>query len=81
MSGWPMARSDFADDFIELYNPETVPVRIDGLHLTDNPYSEPTKFTLPPLSFIGSGECIVLWSKPGGNANNLNFHSPIRKRS
>ena len=64
----------FADDFVELYNPETVPARIDGLHLTDNPYSEPAHFTLPALSFIGSGEHLALWDKPGGNANNLNFH-------
>ena len=70
---WFARRGSFADDFIELYNPEDIPVRIDGICLTDNPYSEPTKFTLPPLSFVGSRECIVLWSKSGGNANNLNF--------
>ena len=64
----------FSDDFVELYNPETVPVRFDGVSLTDNYYSEPTKFTLPTLSFINAQESLALWSKQGGNANNLNFH-------
>jgi hypothetical protein len=64
----------FADDFIELYNPETIPVKMDGLHLTDNLYSEPTKYTMPSLSFVGSKDYIALWDKAGVNANNLNFH-------
>lgn len=64
----------FTEDFVELYNPEEIPVRIDGVCLTDNPFSEPTKFRLPALSFIGSRECIVLWSQSGGNANDLNFN-------
>ncbi|NLH16823.1 MAG: lamin tail domain-containing protein, partial [Phycisphaerae bacterium] len=64
----------FTEDFVELFNPEEIPVRIDGVCLTDNPLSEPTKFRLPALSFIGSRECIVLWSRSGGNANDLNFN-------
>ncbi len=64
----------FADDFLELYNPEEIPVRIDGICLTDNPFSQPTKYRLPALSFIGSRECIVFWSRSGGNANDLNFN-------
>ncbi len=66
-------RVRFADDFIELYNPEECPVRIDGVRLTDHLYSEPMKNPLPALSFMGAKECIPLWSKPGGNANHLNF--------
>jgi hypothetical protein len=63
----------FSDDFIELYNPDNLPVKLDGLHLTDNVYSEPTKYTMPPLSFVGANDYIALWSKAGVNANNLNF--------
>ncbi len=42
----------FEDDFIELYNPETSPVDLTGLFLTDNPVTQPDKYPLGPLSFI-----------------------------
>lgn len=40
------------DDFIELYNPQTSPVDLSGLYLTDNPITQPDKYPLGPLSFI-----------------------------
>jgi hypothetical protein len=46
----------FNDDYIELYNPDALPVPLAGLRLTDNPVTEPGKHTIAPLSFVaGSG--------------------------
>ncbi|HUT12474.1 MAG TPA: lamin tail domain-containing protein [Thermoguttaceae bacterium] len=42
------------EDFIELYNPDTVAVNLAGLYLTDNPANQKTKQQIPPLSFIGA---------------------------
>ena len=39
-------------DFIELYNPQSVPVSLAGLYLTDQPFAIPQQFQIPPLSFI-----------------------------
>jgi len=42
----------FEDDFIELFNPQSSPVDLTGLYLTDNPITQPDKYQLRPLSFI-----------------------------
>ncbi|MBN2270758.1 MAG: lamin tail domain-containing protein, partial [Sedimentisphaerales bacterium] len=42
----------FADDFIELYNPQPLPVELSGLYLTDNPITQKGKHRIVPLSFI-----------------------------
>ncbi len=44
----------FVDDFIELYNPDTVPVALGGLFLTDDHLTEPGKHAIAPLSFIAA---------------------------
>ncbi|MFP6904368.1 MAG: lamin tail domain-containing protein, partial [Verrucomicrobiota bacterium] len=44
------------DDFIELYNPDSLPVYLGGLTLTDEPQADPGRHVIAPLSFIaGSG--------------------------
>jgi len=40
-------------DFVELYNPDPLPVSLGGLIFTDNPIGEPYKSVLAPLTFIG----------------------------
>jgi len=45
----------FVDDFIELYNPDTLPVALDGVYLTDNPISQRAKAPLGPLGFVAAG--------------------------
>ena len=45
----------FANDFIELYNPSTLPVDIGGLYLTDNPSEYANKHLIQPLTFISNG--------------------------
>ncbi|MFT4546989.1 MAG: VCBS repeat-containing protein [Pseudoalteromonas tetraodonis] len=67
----------FTRDFIELYNPSSLPVAIGGLAITDEPASDPTRFQLPALSFIPAGgfalfEAIGNDASPG-NASELPF--------
>ncbi len=50
----------FTDDFIELYNPGDSPVDIGGLHLTDNPMTQPDKYRITPLTFIASQGFVAL---------------------
>jgi spore coat protein CotH len=42
------------DDFIEIYNPDSAPVELSGLYLTDNPAMQPRKQAFAPLSFIAA---------------------------
>ncbi|MEK0448809.1 MAG: Inner spore coat protein [Verrucomicrobiota bacterium] len=44
----------FANDFVELYNPNTLPVDIGGCYLTDNPAEFPNRSLIQPLTFIGN---------------------------
>ena len=39
-------------DFVEIYNPQSVPVALDGLYLTDKPFAIPDQSPIPALSFI-----------------------------
>lgn len=39
-------------DFIELYNPDALPVNLGGLHLTDRPIGLPKLHRIAPLSFV-----------------------------
>ncbi|MBN1125612.1 MAG: lamin tail domain-containing protein [Sedimentisphaerales bacterium] len=61
------------NDFVELYNPQANPVRLDGLHLTDNPISQSEKFTFPPLSFIGGDGYLALIADGNEEPGHLNF--------
>lgn len=40
------------NEFIELYNADTLPVALGGLHLTDDIVAGRTKFEIAPLSFV-----------------------------
>ncbi|MBK8000700.1 MAG: lamin tail domain-containing protein [Verrucomicrobia bacterium] len=42
----------FVTDFIELYNPDALPVNLGGLHLTDRPIGFPRQHRIAPLSFV-----------------------------
>ena len=52
-------------DFLELFNPATLPVRLGGLAITDDFANYPDRHKLPPLSFITPMGFAVL--KPKGN--------------
>ncbi len=42
----------FADDFIELFNPQSAPVNLGGCYLTGNPAGQPDTFRFAPLTFV-----------------------------
>ena len=65
----------YACDFIELYNPDTLPVAIGGMYLTDNPSGQPGRQQIAPLSFIaGSGMRVFLAdSKPASGPEHVDF--------
>ena len=64
------------DDWIELYNPNPLPVDLGGNHLTDDLSSiGRTKFEIPPLTFISPGG-FVKWIADGDlskGGDHLNF--------
>jgi hypothetical protein len=43
------------DDFVELYNPASLPVPLGGLFITDDPGARPLRHAIAPLSFIAAG--------------------------
>jgi len=49
------AEQTFSTDFVELYNPGSLPVALGGLYLTDNPIGQPQRHRIADLSFIGPG--------------------------
>ncbi len=59
----------FTSDFIELYNPDPLPVDLGGFYLTDTPETEPDRHRLPLLSFVPGGGYTVFKAddhvKPG----------------
>ncbi|HTH49875.1 MAG TPA: lamin tail domain-containing protein, partial [Candidatus Limnocylindria bacterium] len=71
-----MANPSVGDDWFELYNTAADAADLSGCHLTDD-LAARTKFTLPPLSFIGSGtNGFALFhadSSPQKGANHVNF--------
>ena len=42
----------FADDFVELYNPDALPIDLGGYYLSDKPIPDPTKHDVPALTFV-----------------------------
>ena len=61
-------------DFIEIYNPGTLPVRLGGMYLTDAVRS-PERFRIPENIFISSGGYMVFVASGNENLgyNHLNF--------
>ena len=78
-----LADSDvlFANDFIEIYNPDPLPVPIGGLYITDDPVAKPGKHQFPPVSFIDPGGYRVFLADEdaGQNARHLNFRLSPRQ--
>jgi len=66
-------RALFDDDFVELYNPHTLPVALDGMSLTDNPVAQPGKHRIATLSFVPAEGYTVFWANNGNAPSELNF--------
>jgi hypothetical protein len=65
----------FTADFIELYNPDPLPVELTGMTITDRAVGWPTRNAFVPLSFIkGSGFLkLTADGDTTAGANHLNF--------
>jgi len=42
----------FVDDFVEVYNPDSLPVNLGGLFMTDSPIGDPFRHAIVPLTFV-----------------------------
>lgn len=60
-------------DFVELYNPGSLPVSLGGLALSDRPAAEPQKQIIAPLSFIGPLGFASFHADRIGEADGLEF--------
>ena len=69
-----LADSQAQEDFVELYNPDGLPVALGGLFFTDNLLGDPARNPLEALSFIGAGEFRAFIANGNGNGgDHLNF--------
>ena len=65
----------FFEDFVELYNPDALPVNLGGLWMTDLPIGQPFLHQIAPLSFVdgyGYRPFVADGNKSGG-PNHLDF--------
>jgi hypothetical protein len=65
--------SPYPDDFVELYNPDSLPVALGGLYVTDQPIGAPARSRITPASFISPGGYVVFSSGNGNSSNEINF--------
>jgi hypothetical protein len=72
-----LAHSATVSDFVELYNPDILPVALGGLYLTDSPNGAPAMSRIHDLSFAGAGSFAVFTADgDGGKASHANFQLP-----
>ena len=69
-----MANPGSGADWFEIYNPDTLPVSLGGLYLTDA-LNDPAKSPIPPLSFIAPRGFLKFNadSQPADGGNHVNF--------
>jgi hypothetical protein len=67
--------SPFSDDFIELFNPEPVPVAVGGFFLTDTIAGTRARHQIAALSFVGAGGFAVFIAdgNPENGPDHLGF--------
>jgi len=67
--------SPFVTDFVEIYNPNALPVNLGGLYMTDQPIGAPSKHRITPLSFVeGFGyRAFIADNDPGAGPDHLGF--------
>ncbi len=65
----------FPDDFVELFNPDPLPVALGDLFLTDNPNGAPMRHDIAPLSFVAGGGYAVFTAdgNPEQGPDHLSF--------
>ncbi len=65
-SAWHVGEA--TPDAIELYNPDTLPVALSGVGLTDDP-ANPYKFTFPAGTMLNGGQFLVVVADSGSGTN------------
>ncbi len=62
-------------DFVELYNPSSLPVALGGLYFSDELVGQPNRHRLPALSFIATVgyQRFIADGQAGNGADHLNF--------
>jgi hypothetical protein len=80
----PDGSADPADglfqDWLELFNPNAVPVNLGAYFLTDN-LANPTKFLIPSNTVIGARGFLLVWADEDGSQNsptNADLHANFR---
>jgi hypothetical protein len=76
LNEWQASGVDpFAADYVELYNPDALPVAPGGLSITDRAGGDPTKHVIAPLSFAPGGGYLKLTADgdTAAGANHLDF--------
>jgi hypothetical protein len=70
-----MAAPASGDDWFELYNPNSQPVELSGLWLSDD-FATPQKYQIPPRSYLGIGPngFLRFWAANGADADFTGFN-------
>ncbi|MDB6069064.1 MAG: exported protein of unknown function, partial [Verrucomicrobiales bacterium] len=63
----------FGADWVELSNPGSLPIALDGLFLSDSAATGATRYPLPPYSFIAPGGFTVFNLDGTSGGNHLDF--------
>jgi hypothetical protein len=65
----------FNNDFVELYNPELLPVAVHGLFITDDPAARPLRHGFAPLSFVAANgyRSLIADGNAAGGGNHVDF--------
>jgi len=66
--------SPYPDDFIELYNPQPLPVALGGSYLTDQPSGAPTRSRVAPVTFISANGYVLFVSGDADSPHEFNFN-------
>jgi hypothetical protein len=75
-----LAVSQSQEDFIELYNPNALPVALGGLYLTDSVLGDPARNQMDPLNFMAAGEFFALAANGNGNGrDHVNFQLSLEQ--
>lgn len=61
------------EDFVELYNPASLPVALGGLYLSDAPLGRLKQHRIADLSFIGPSGHALFTADDQGGSDHLNF--------
>ena len=67
--------AQFAEDFIELYNPSSLPIDFGGTYFSDEPIGAPKRHVVPPLTFIQGNSFLKLTAdgNKSAGADHLDF--------